>query len=135
MAVFYCMDNQEWPLDANDINKLIQNHKLDNNAVSDGYHTFGELYEHRIVLYITLASMLSDNDAFRQPVWRSKKHSDGTEWEGWFLLGIFTEPGKQITYHLPMSKWDDCKFAQDYPQAPPFDGHTSTDVLKRLSEL
>lgn len=123
------------PISAETINLLIKQRCGDTNAISDGYHTFGELYEHRIELYIALAASLSDNDAFRETVWRSKKHSDGTEWEGWFLLGIFTTPGKQITYHLPMSKWQDCEFAFDYEQAPPFDGHTSADVLKRIAEL
>jgi len=129
------MDNQEWPLTAEDINKRIRENKPDTNDISDGYHTFSELYEHRIVLYIALCSYLSYDPSWRDEVWRSGKHSDGSVWEGWFLLGIYTEPGKQITYHLPMTYWDKCDFAYDREQAPPFDGHTSTDVLKRLSEL
>ncbi len=41
-----------------------------------------------------------------------------------------------MTYHLPMSKWDECAdFAMELPQAPDFDGHTSQDVLDRLTTL
>jgi hypothetical protein len=99
------------------------------NEISDGYHTFEQLYEHRIVLYIALCNMIGTGN-----IWKSKKHSDGTEWDGWFLLGIDTRQGRQITYHLPISKWDQCQF-QELSQAPPFDGHSSEDVLNRISKL
>jgi hypothetical protein len=96
--------------------------------ISDGYHTFNELYEHRIVLYMAFCKSLEP------AVWKSKKHSDGSTWEGWFLLGIFEDKGKQITYHLPEKYWDQCQF-KELDQAPEFDGHTSAEVLKRISQL
>jgi hypothetical protein len=109
---------------------------IDTNFISDGYHTFGELYEHRIALYIALAQKYSYHETPNSPlVWRSKVHSDCTVWEGWFLLGVDIEPGKQITYHLPISKWDECSFAETLDKAPEFDGHTSADVLERLKAL
>lgn len=113
------------------LNILIK--ESDTNKISDGYHTFDQLYEHRIVLYIALCKEL--DDTFKHHVWRSKRHSNGTVWDGWFLLGIGIEKGKQITYHLPMSKWKECEFAEKFQTAPEFDGHTSEDVLKRISEL
>ena len=103
--------------------------KPDEVEVSDGYHTFTELYDHRITLYVVLAK------AHRGSAWRSIKHSDGSAWDGWFLLGIGESPGDQITYHLPLSRWDETNFARTVEIAPPFDGHTSADVLKRLKEL
>ena len=55
-------------------------------SISDGYHTFDELYDHRITLYIALCkSMCGDFGDWRN-VWRSQKHSDGTNYDGWFLL-------------------------------------------------
>ena len=33
---------------------------IKNGDISDGYHTFDELYEHRIALFITLARLLID---------------------------------------------------------------------------
>lgn len=109
---------------------------LDPGDISDGYHTFNELYEHRCMLYILLAKAIEAlTPHSKDIVWRSKTHSDGSRWDGWFLLGINKEPGKQITYHLPIALWDDCRFAEELAQAPPFDGHTPKDVLKRLSKI
>jgi hypothetical protein len=98
----------------------------------DGYHTFDELYEHRIVLYIALCTFVRTY----AEVWCSQKHSDGSEWEGWFILGIRRQKGNQITYHIPMKYWNDaCTFAIILDKAPEFDGHTSDDVLNRINEL
>ena len=111
---------------------------LNTNDISDGYHTFGELYEHRAALYILIASRVSYKDTpadVNRSVWRSKMHSDGSSYPGWFLLGITLADGKQITYHLPESKWDECSFAETLYKAPEFDGHTSADVLERLKVL
>jgi hypothetical protein len=102
--------------------------------ISDGYHTFDELYDHRIAIYISLCKALSfhfgDYD-----IWRTKVHSDASVMEGWFLLGIFKESGKQITYHLPLEKWRDTEFAETLMIAPMWDGHTPEDVLERIGKL
>lgn len=100
---------------------------------SDGYHTFNELYEHRAILYIRLCRLLVFEWGF--DVWRSKLHSDGSSYEGWFIMGIFSKKGDQISYHLPIDKWEMTRFAKTLDQAPEFDGHTPSDVLKRLAEL
>ena len=114
-----------------EINANIQVGGVDTNKISDGYHTFEELYEHRIVLYIALCRALVNDHT----VWRSRKHSDGSSWEGWFVLGIGVSNGTQITYHLPDRFWDDCSFAGALEIAPWFDGHTSADVLQRIKSL
>lgn len=98
----------------------------------DGYHSFTELYEHRILLWITCCYMALAN---RQEVWKSINHSDGSTYAGWFVLGMNSEAGKQITYHVPVKYWDDCYFAKTLDKAPEFDGHTSNDVLERLKAL
>ena len=118
------------------------NGKIDTGKISDGYHTFDELYEHRITLFIALCLLfkrqenaigfISASDSF---VWRSKLHSDGTMFDGWFILGIGKEKGEQITYHLPISKWEETAFAGTLEKAPLFDGHTPEDVLSRLKKL
>lgn len=122
-------------LEEKEVNYIIKENKLDTNLISDGYHTFAELYEHRIILFITLCRVLQSCGSFREEIWRSKKHSDGSGWEGWFILGIGDKKGAQITYHLPISKWDECSFAFDKELAPEFDGHTAADVLSRLNKL
>jgi hypothetical protein len=126
-----------------DLNKQIKELGSFGEDISDGYHTFKELYEHRITLYIALCRMYlkwqSHYDEgqldYYKTVWRSKAHSDGSIWDGWFLLGIGKKSGEQITYHLPLAKWEECNFAAILDKAPEFDGHTSEDVLQRLSQL
>jgi len=111
------------------------------SQVSDGYHTIAELYDHRITLFIALCRALVEHG---KPgtiisvggVWRSKIHSDGKPaYEGWFIMGIGKEKGSQISYHIPLERWDETDFADTLEQAPPFDGHTSSDVLERLKAL
>jgi hypothetical protein len=102
------------------------------DKTTDGYHTFKELYDHRITLYIALCRYVHEYEEF---VWRSRLHADGTKFDGWFVLGIATSPGHQITYHLPDARWDDCNFADELERAPAFDGHTAADVLARLKKL
>jgi len=99
--------------------------------VSDGHHTFNDLYETRNVLFIALAKMASKE----KEVWKSMTHSDGTSEVGWFLLGINKRKGSQITFHLPIIMWDKCKFAETLEQAPAFDGHSSKDVMDRIGKM
>lgn len=101
----------------------------DLGEVSDGYHTFNELYEHRIELFLALCRHCT-----MRSVWKSRLHSDGTSIDGWFILGIGTAKGDQITYHLPNAYWDHAGFIA-LDRAPEFDGHTSADVIKRLKAL
>lgn len=128
-------------MNAQQINTLITEGanagQLATDDISDGYHTFGELYNHRIALYMLLAKQIAASvlGAETKPVWKSKAHSDDSVWEGWFILGIYKAKGQQITYHLPMSEWDKCYFAEELEKAPGWDGHTSEDVLVRLNSL
>lgn len=111
----------------------------DDVEISDGYHTFDELYDHRITLYIalcrTFAFHYTDWRNTPNPVWRSKTHSDGSKYESQFILGIHKGLGIQITYHIPNERWDETEFAETLEQAPIYDGHTATDVLKRIKSL
>lgn len=104
-------------------------------SISDGYHTFDELYAHRIVLFRALCKHLYEFELSDATfVWKSTLHSDGSEYDEWFIAGLFTDKGKQITYHVPMSEFDEWPGIVLH-KAPEFDGHTSDDVLKRLREL
>ena len=108
--------------------------------VSDGYHTFDELYEHRIRLFISLCKQrvdyATDTGGKKGGVWTSVQHSDGSTFGDWFILGIGKSKGQQITYHLPARFWQEvCEFAEVLERAPEWDGHTSEDVLNRLKEL
>ena len=106
---------------------------LDTGTISDGYHTFDELYEHRHALFVALCRMIGHDHL--HPVWRSRLHADGTMYDGWFVMGIGRGNGEQITYHLPADFWDTTDFVRELPTAPPFDGHESDDVIRRLLAL
>lgn len=95
--------------------------------VSDGYHTFGELYAHRHALFANLCML------HRQQAFKTRLNDKGEAWEGWFILGLNTEYG-QISYHLPDRWWDHI----DVPEVErntDYDGHTSSDVLIRLMRM
>lgn len=92
--------------------------------ISDGYHTFRELYDHRHALFIVLANSNS------QVSWKSLKHNDGSSYPGWFIAGMEL-PSGPITYHLPLIHWKKLKIKK-LETAPEWDGHTSKDVIMRL---
>jgi len=93
--------------------------------ISDGYHTFNELYEHRHALFSVVCAAFDG--------WKSMLHEDGTMFDGWFIAGVNTPKG-MATYHLPMSWWD--KFAvTTLPKAPHWDGHTAQQVPERIASL
>ena len=92
---------------------------------SDGYHTFDELYKHRCTLFCAFLKL------YQGPKWRSLLHEDGSSFDGWFVAGCDLGEGVSITYHLPIELWDLCP-ATPLPHAPPFDGHTSHDVIERM---
>lgn len=104
----------------------------DPNTVSDGYHTINEIYEHRNLLFIAL---MKSNPS---KVWRSRLHDDGSSYPGWFVAGMSLPLGwsslTPISYHLPDRLWDLLDNVPVLDVAPPFDGHTSEDVLKRLEQ-
>lgn len=96
--------------------------------VRDGYHSFDELYEHRILLFIALVT------ATELRSWRSFKHDDGSSTDGWFIAGLELTTGT-ITYHLPEKYWDMLQgYAEALDKAPKWDGHTPADVTKRLTK-
>lgn len=50
---------------------------VDTNQISDGYHTFGELYEHRIALFRALCSMQLEIDSEHgAPKWDGHTSAD-----------------------------------------------------------
>ena len=92
--------------------------------VSDGSHTFRELYEHRCALFLALLRALGTG-------WRSALHADGTRDVEWFLVGV-TLPTGEISYHLPRREWDHTHWLHTRDRAPSWDGHRPADVVERL---
>lgn len=101
----------------------------DVGEISDGYHTFNELYEHRCLLFIAMMKLRPKDS------WVAKMHADGGMFDGWFVTGMDCG-GKTITYHMPMRMLDLVAHtsADILEYAPEYDGHTSNDVLERLKD-
>lgn len=95
--------------------------------ITDGYHTFNELYHHRTLLFATICN------SNKEPAWKSRLHSDGTMYDGMFIAGITTIEGN-ATYHCENRYWDMFDI-QEMSNAPVFDGHTSDIALYRIYHL
>lgn len=92
------------------------------SRLTDGYHTFQELYVHRMELF---AVICRQNQAH---AWKSKLHDDGTMYPNYFIVGINTPEGS-FTYHYKMEFWDSFNVAE-LDRAPEWDGHTSADITR-----
>jgi hypothetical protein len=88
-----------------------------------------ELYEHRHALFIALCRQLPSW------AWRSRLHSDGTMFNGCFIMGLGENPGDQVSYYLPIQLWDQTDFAKTLDRAPKLDGHSPYDAIERLYSI
>jgi len=95
--------------------------------LSDGFHTFNDLYHQRAILFAALVK------AYKEKAWKSWKHEDGELCfgGGWFIVGIDTPQGS-YTYHYEEKYWDyfDC---EELEVSKHWDGHTDKDVERLLS--
>ncbi|MGL5099780.1 MAG: hypothetical protein ACRC6B_07110 [Fusobacteriaceae bacterium] len=107
-----------------EVKKVLKINESDIELVSDGYHTFKELYRHRIILFAWLCNSNKDK------AWKSKLHHDGTMYKDYFIVGIDTKFG-QTSYHYHIDEWDFFE-VKELDNAPVFDGHTSEESLDRL---
>ena len=98
----------------------------DVEKMSDGYHTFADLYKQRLILSAALAK----NNPY---AWKSKRHEDGSVpfGGGWFIMGFDTDEGC-YTYHYELKDWDLFQ-CEELDKGKPWDGHTSKDVRRLLS--
>jgi hypothetical protein len=103
------------------------------SSLSDGYHTFAELYEHRHALCLALMR------AMPQHWWFSWRHADGERCFGgddWFIAGAKLPSGSSVTYHLPADLYSIAQAtgATELKKGRRWDGHTPIDVVSRLRE-
>lgn len=96
--------------------------KIVGSDISDGYHTFDELYDHRVLLFIYII-----RQSPLKAVW---KYDEG--FAGWFCL-YYETPAGQISYHVPLKYLGLIKDIVKQDQNYKWDGHTSNDVLYRLA--
>ena len=107
--------------------------KCDTDKVSDGYHTFGELYEHRHALFLALMRVAGPLSA-----WYAMKHSDGNPtYPGWILCGVDLPEAGMVSYHLPERLRPEivATGAEELKGNGKWDGHTAADVVDRLKNF
>lgn len=99
------------------------------DEISDGYHTFGELYEHRAALFIALMKLKPEIS------WYSLCHEDGSSIPDFFITGVQL-PSGQVSYHMRLDPWwlllqkgvhIPCRI-----NSPKWDGHTPQMSLDRI---
>ena len=109
------------------VGERLPDEKIDGDT-SDGYHTFNELYHHRAVLFSVIVK------AFPERAWKSRKHHDGTMYDGMFIVGIDTPQG-QATYHYDVDPYWEMFACRELDRAPEWDGHTSAEAISRIGTL
>lgn len=102
--------------------------------LSDGYHTYRELYEFRKVYNAALFNEWSESGKYE--VHKSIKHYDGEQCfgGGWFIV-VALLPGGQISNHYKMEDWDLFRVPVSPAAMFEYDGHDGADVLERLKAI
>ena len=117
-----------------EINKLIKKNNKDgiisSKEISDGRHTFRELYKQRLIMFCTICN------CFPNLSWKSRKHFDEENdpmFNGCFIAGINTSEGI-ATYHIKLEYWQLFEISE-IDRAPKYDNYTPDDVMNRLLSL
>lgn len=67
--------------------------KLSMKPISDGHHSFSDLYDHRMKLSAIIFSLAS------KYAWKSHQHADGTMFDGDFIVGVSIPGAGDYSYH------------------------------------
>lgn len=115
----------------NEIISKMENLKLPVGEISDGYHTFDELYNFRMLYNACLFNTWDDKGLFN--VHKSKRHSDGEFPFGKddMFIVVATLPTGQISNHYNIEHWN-LFCCETREKADEWDGHTAQDVADRL---
>lgn len=97
---------------------------LKTKDISDGYHTFGDLYHHIAILFSIICNQNKER------AWKSRLHHDGTMLdEDMFIVGIETPKGN-YTYHYHIDPYWDMYNVKELDRAPEWDGHMPEDITR-----
>lgn len=101
----------------------------DIGTISDGYHTFNELYHHRAILFSMICNQNKDK------AWKSLLHNNPNDemYDGMFIVGIDT-PFGQVTYHYDIEPYWEMFNVKELERAPEWDGHTPQQAIERLQK-
>lgn len=112
---------------SDDGKNFVKGYADDIGELSDGYHTFNELYDYRKLYNAAFFNLLP-----KDCVHKSKRHHTGEECfgGGWFIV-MANLPTGQISNHYEMKDWDLFKVPEK-EFADEWDGHTPQDAAERL---
>lgn len=108
----------------------------DPSQVSDGWHTFSELYRYRMLYNAALFNeWWTPSGVHHWDVHKSWRHSDGELCFGgdWFIV-VARLPSGQVSNHYKWEHWDLFKIPERH-QAAEWDGHTPKQVGDRLEQF
>jgi hypothetical protein len=99
----------------------------DIGEISDGYHTFNELYYYRMLYNAAFFNLLP-----KDWVHKSKRHHTGEECfgGGWFIV-MANLPTGQVSNHYELKDWDLFKVPEK-EFADEWDGHTPQEAAERI---
>ena len=103
----------------------------DKGSVSDGNHSFDELYDFRCAYNAALFSLLAREPRYN--VHKSYKHDDGKPCFGKDTLFVVqaTLPTGQVSNHYHKDKWE-LFSCEERETADKWDKHTPEEALERL---
>lgn len=112
--------------------KSKDDYKVEDNSISDGYHTFKDLYIHRMLYNAAFAKLAKTQSSVK--VFKSYKHSNGELcFGGEYFIVTMQLPTGQISNHYKVKDWK--LFDVPYvPFAPKWDGHDTKVALDRLED-
>lgn len=116
--------------EVNDLIQEIKNSGTSVKDISDGYHTFRELYKQRMILFSVICNLCPEL------AWKSKKHFDEENdpmFNGCFIVGVNTPLGV-ATYHFKMEHYDMFDVLE-LEHAPKYDDYSPDVVMERLQSL
>ena len=104
--------------------------------ITDGYHSFNELYEFRKLYNALIFNEWAKSSSPKHDVHKSWRHNDGELCfgGGWFIVVAQTEFG-QITNHYEEKDWDLFKIPETEKAKYEYDGHTPQDVIETIKKL
>ena len=97
-----------------------------------------ELYQFRLIYNALIFNEWHKHGKIE--VYKSDRHHDGNipfidDENNWFIVVAILPDGKQVTNHYPIQYWDFFQIPEYDKVKHEFDGHTSEDVLDRLTKL
>lgn len=102
------------------------------SQLSDGFHSFDELYRARLALTVALFNEWA-SQGNKYAVQKSWRHSDGglCFGGGWFIVVAKTPKGL-VSFHYAKENWNLFKIEEVPQSTHDFDGHSTEDALTRL---